>query len=140
MVAEEVHIDLATVFVRILHSTAMGRFFLWEQDCEIEFREVPYDVVLTSDYHGSPTAYVVNTCESLRCQIEDHEGPFDFGMLEDFLRDGYFDYLIGPFTFTSDEHLAVSWTTGRESGFSEDDLTALREVTEPLARMTEILA
>ena len=52
--------------------------------------------------------------------------------------EGVSDYLIQPLQFTNGEVHAISWTTQRPGGFTDDDVAALEAIRRPLARLAEV--
>ena len=54
--------------------------------------------------------------------------------------EGVTDYIALPLLFTDGSIHASSWTTKQPGGFSDDQLTALRTLMPPLARLIEIIS
>ena len=128
----------AAVFVRTLHPDVMGRRFLWRAGEGVAMSEAAYDVMETDTYRRSPVPVVFATAEPIRRRIEAPDCPNDYEIIEEMRAEGMSDYLIQPLQFTNGEVHAVSWTTQRPGGFTDDDVAALEAIRRPLARLSEV--
>jgi adenylate cyclase len=128
------------LFVRTLHPDVMGRRLLWRRGGEVEITDAPYDMMETDTYRRSPVPVVFRTAEPIRRRIADPDCPNDYGIVDELRAEGVSDYLIQPLPFTNGEVHAISWTTLRPGGFSDDDIAALEAVRLPLARLAEVYA
>ena len=128
------------VFVTTLHPDVMGRRFLWREGEEVLVTEAPYDVMQTDTYRRSPVPIVFATARPIRRQLDSPDCPIDYEILGELRAEGVTDYLIQPLPFTNGEVHAISWTTQRPGGFSDDDVAALEAVRLPLARLAEVYA
>jgi adenylate cyclase len=128
------------VFVRTLHPNVMGRRFLWRPERQVEVSERPYRFLDEDSYLASPIALVMGGHGPIRRRLVDPECPDDFGIIEELRAEGVTDYLIQPLEFSNGEIHAVSWTTIRPGGFSENDVATLEAIVRPLARVAEIHA
>jgi adenylate cyclase len=127
-------------FVTTLHPDLMGRRFLWRTGEGVVVTEGDYSMRETDTYRRSPVPIVFRTALPIRRKIEDPDCPSDYGIVEELRAEGVTDYLIQPLPFTNGEVHAISWTTLRPGGFSEDDIVALEAVRLPLARLAEVYA
>ena len=125
------------VFVRTLHPNVMGQRFLWRPGQEAEVTEQPHEYLETDGYLASAIALVHGGQGPIRRRLADPECPSDFGIIEELRAEGVTDYLVQPLAFSNGEIHAVSWTTIRPGGFSEDDIGALEAIVRPLARVAE---
>jgi adenylate cyclase len=128
------------LFVRTLHPDVMGRRFLWRAGEEVVVSEAPYDIMATDTYLQSPVPVVYRTAEPIRRRIAAPDCPNDYDIVDELRAEGVSDYLIQPLRFTNGEVHAISWTTLRSGGFSDDDIAALEAVRLPLARLAEVYA
>src|SRR5262249_31066227 len=62
-----------------------------------------------------------------------------FPFLRDLKQEGATDYLALPMRFLEGTVNAITWTTKEPGGFSDAQVAALRAMTRPLTRMTEII-
>ena len=128
------------VFVTTLHPDVMGRRFLWREGEDVVVTEAPYGMIATDTYRRSPVPVVFATARPIRRRLEDPDCPNDYQILDEMRAEGVTDYLIQPLPFTNGEVHAISWTTLRPGGFSDDDVAALEAVRLPLARLAEVYA
>jgi adenylate cyclase len=129
-----------SVFVRTLHPNIMGRRFTWQADKPVETSEAPFELMQAEEYLESPVVRVFRTGEQLRRRICDVDCPMDFTVLRDLAEDGVSDYIASPLRFTNGEIHAVTWTTRRAGGFTDEHAGALARVVPGLARLAEIYA
>jgi len=126
------------VFVSTLHPTVSGRGFIWRLESGMTATAAPYGVDQSDDYLSSPIAAVYNTGKEVRRRLngadEAGNSPFLVAMREE----GVTDYFAVPVFFSDGRLEALSWSTRRESGFSDIDLDELRALQAPLSRMIEI--
>jgi adenylate cyclase len=125
-------------FVRTLHPDVMGRRFLWRAGEGVAVSGAPYEVMETDTYRLSPVPVVFATAQPIRRRIEAPDCPADYQIVEEMRAEGLTDYLIQPLQFTNGEVHAVSWTTQRPGGFTDDDVAALEAIRRPLARLAEV--
>jgi adenylate cyclase len=128
------------VFVRTLHPDLMGRRFLWRAGEEVLVSAAEHGMIETDTYRRSPVPVVYATAQAIRRRIGDPDCPNDYAIVDELRAEGVTDYLIQPLPFTNGEVHAISWTTLRPGGFSDDDLAALEAVRLPLARLAEVYA
>ena len=128
------------VFVTTLHPNVMGRRFLWRHGAAVEVSEAQYDIVETDTYRRSPVPIVFQRAETIRRRLIDPTCPSDYDILDEMRAEGVTDYLIQPLPFTNGEVKAVSWTTKRPDGFTDDQIGALEAIRLPLARLAEVYA
>jgi adenylate cyclase len=118
----------------------MGRRFLWRRGEGVLVTEAQYDIVATDTYGRSPVPVVFKRGETIRRRLADPTCPSDYDILDEMRAEGVTDYLIQPLPFTNGEVKAVSWTTKRPDGFTDDQIGALEAIRLPLARLAEVYA
>jgi adenylate cyclase len=126
------------VFVRTLHPDVMGRRFLWRAGAGVEVSEAAYEVMETDTYLRSPVPVVFATAAPIRRRIEAADCPDDYQIVGEMRAEGVTDYLIQPLEFTNGEVHAISWTTLRPGGFTDEDIAALEAIRRPVARLAEV--
>ncbi len=127
-------------FVRTLHPDVLGRGFIWRPDEEVQVISIPIDMTGSPELRHNPVRVVMQTGTGMRRRISAPDCPDDFKIISDLRAEGVTDYIIQPLIFTNGEYQAVSWTTTRTNGFTDEDLAALEAVRTPLSRMAEIYA
>jgi adenylate cyclase len=140
LVAAGVNIARCALFVETLHPTVIGRRLIWEPGKEVQVDEASFTFAASAAFQSAPIQVVNKTGEPLRRQLHLDDCPNDFPAIDEFRREGLTDYLVLPMRFTNGEIHAVSWSTRRPKGFTEADITALKCINGPLARLTETYA
>lgn len=129
------------VFVTTLHPNVAGRGFFWRRGAEaVEVSEASYEILDTDLYYKNPVFAVCLDGKEIRRSLFDPACPQDFPLLEDLRAEGVTDYVAMPLDFINGEIHAVSYTTDREGGFSEEEIAALQRVRPALTRVAEIYA
>ncbi|MDP2305707.1 MAG: adenylate/guanylate cyclase domain-containing protein [Pseudomonadota bacterium] len=132
-------IDRIAAFVRTLHPHIMGSSYVWQRETgRVDVTEAPYAVLNSEMYLGSPVGRVHLDGKEYRKRLD---GDEPLGATElSFRARGLTDYLIVPLPFTDGQVQAIAFATRVASGFTEELLDALRDLTRPLARIVEIQA
>jgi adenylate cyclase len=127
------------VFVRTLHPDAFGRSFVWRPGADVVINTASFDLPDSPEYKRSPLAILYGSGHEVRYRLDDPESQ-RFPFFDDMREEGVTDYIALPMHFTDGSTHATSWTTKAESGFTDENLAALREVIPPFARLAEIFA
>ncbi|QWG19808.1 adenylate/guanylate cyclase domain-containing protein [Bradyrhizobium sediminis] len=127
------------VFIRTLHPDIFGRNFIWRPGAEVEMGTVDFDIRDSPQFQNSPLAVVFTQGIEVRARVDDPESK-RFPIIEDMRAEGVTDYIALPLLFTDGSIHASSWTTKQPGGFTDEQLSALRSVIPPLARVTEIIS
>ena len=126
------------VFITTLHPDVMGRRFLWRHGEGVLVTEAAYEMMETNTYRRSPVPVVFERALAIRRRLADPACPDDYEILAEMRAEGVTDYLIQPLPFTNGEVHAISWTTLRPGGFTDDDVAALEAIRRPFARLAEV--
>ncbi|MEZ5923096.1 MAG: adenylate/guanylate cyclase domain-containing protein [Hyphomicrobiaceae bacterium] len=140
LVACEVPIERAAVFVKTLHPMVMGRSFTWRSDTGVKVAEAPVGFDDSETYRASPVAAVVVSRTVVRRRLGEASAPRDFPVLDELASEGITDYIALPLLFGSGEVHVATFSTMAPGGFSEDDISGLEAVIVPLTRIAEIWA
>ena len=131
----------ANVSVRTLHPNVLGRGFSWNEDRDaVEVTEVAHEILESEQFLNSPIRVVFVEHVEVRRRLCDPGCPMDFGILPELLAAGVTDFFALPLRFVNGEVHAASWATRQPGGFRDDQIDALRRVTNALARIAEIYA
>ena len=139
MVAAGLPLWRVGVFVRTLHPEIYGRNFIWKPGSEVELGTVDYHILESPDFHTSPLKIVFQQGMEVRVRIGDVTSRH-FPIVEELQAEGVTDYIALPLPFIGGTVNASSWTTRQPGGFTEAQLTALRKIVTPLARVIEIIS
>ena len=127
------------VFVRTLHPEIYGRSFIWKPGAEVELGSVEYKILDSPDFHSSPLIIVFQQGLEVRARVDDPRSK-RFPIIEDLRAEGVTDYVALPLPFVGGTVNGSSWTTKQPGGFSDQQLSALRSLIPPLARVIEIVS
>ena len=133
-------IDRAAVFVSTLHPNVMGRRFLWNRGEDVDVGEAGHHMLDSDLYRKSTVAEVMKTGKPIRCRIEEPHHLANYNIVDELRAEKFTDYVIHPLDFLNGEYHAVSWSTKRTGGFTDEDMLALNAIRGPLARIAEIYA
>ncbi len=138
LTAAGVGVFRSSAFIRTLHPSILGRRYTWTAGEGIDMVEAPYAVLDSDLFRMSPVAKVYTTAEPLRLRVGEVGFQSHYNNIDELRDEGASDYVIQPLFFTNGEVHAISWTTRRAGGFSDDELAAFDAVVPPFTRATEI--
>ena len=125
------------VFVRTLHPEIFGRNFIWRPDTGVQLSTVDFEIQQSPEFLRSPLAIVFHEGVEVRCRL-DHPSNNRFPFFDDMRAEGVTDYVAIPLSFVDGMIHASSWTTKQEGGFTDAQLSELKRVLPPLARLVEV--
>ncbi len=141
LAAAGVGIDRGVVFVATLHPNVLGRHFVWWRGREaVHVGEAPLHLEADPNYFNSPLAEVMRGGRTLRVKLDAPDGPHDLPFYDEMRAQGMTDYIAQPLSFVNGERHAATWTTKRPGGFTRREISALKAIRTPLARIAEIYA
>jgi adenylate cyclase len=130
------------VIIDTLHPIHEGRAFRWRADRPEEVEVIEYGPTNEGEaaarWRGSPLYHLVESGESLLWQRLDAPNPPAFTMLDELRADGMVDYLALIHRFAADgvigemDCVYSSWATDSATGFSDQDVAALRRLSATL--------
>lgn len=125
------------VFVRTLHPDIVGRNFIWRPGAEVVVGSANYEMLDSPEFRNSPLAIVFDEGREVRALLD---GPDSkrFPFLDDMRSEGVTDYIALPLMNIDGSVHASSWTTRQPGGFTDEQLSALRSLVPPLARLIEV--
>ncbi len=125
------------VFVRTLHPDIIGRNFVWRPGAEVVVGSANYEMAVSPEFQNSPLAIVFGEGLEVRALLD---GPDSrrFPLFDDLRAEGVTDYIALPILHIDGSVHASSWTTKQPGGFTDEQLSALRSLIPPLARVIEI--
>ena len=127
------------VFIRTLHPDIFGRNFFWRPREEVEMGTVDFDVLDSPGFINSPLAIVFTEGKEVRGRLDELQSG-RFPIFADLHAEGVTDYIAMPLLFIDGSIHASSWTTKQPGGFSDEQMSALRSLIAPLARVIEIVS
>ncbi|MGI9500999.1 MAG: hypothetical protein ACR2P3_13255 [Geminicoccaceae bacterium] len=133
-------IDRCAAFVSTLHPNVMARRFLWNRGQSVRVDEADYNLRETETFRKSTVPVVMQTGKAIRLHLADQNCPDEYNIVDELRAEGFTDYVIHPLDFLNGQNHAISWSTRKASGFSDNDIITLLAVRAPLARIAEIYA
>jgi adenylate cyclase len=129
----------AAVGSLILHPLLDATLIIWKRDGGVAVEDTPRPLTRGNEaWRRSPFfRLLTNDGRDLRYRLELGEGRGDYPVLDEMTDAGITDYLVlrfrlGPtVTLGANDDLYSSWATDRPGGFSDAEITLLREL-EPL--------
>jgi adenylate cyclase len=128
-----------SVFVRTLHPDVFGVRFTWRTDTEVEVNAANFDVRDSEQFRSSPLAILYQKEAEVRYRLDDPESR-RFPFLDEMRTEAVTDYIALPLHFADNSVHATSWMTRQPGGFSDEQLSMLRALARPLARVIEIIS
>jgi len=129
----------AGAFVKTLHPDAFGRSFIWRQGADVVINTADFDFPDSPQFRQSPLALLFGSGQEIRYRLDD-PATWRFPLFDDLRAEGITDYVALPLLFTDGTTHASSWSTRQPGGFSDEQLSALRTIVPPFARLGEIFA
>jgi adenylate cyclase len=129
----------AGAFVKTLHPDAFGRSFIWRQGADVVINTADFDFPDSPQFRQSPLALLFGSGQEIRYRLDD-PATRRFPLFDDLRAEGITDYVALPLLFTDGTTHASSWTTKHPDGFSEAQISVLRTIVRPFARLGEIFA
>jgi adenylate cyclase len=106
---------------------------------EVKVTSADFDIRDSLEFKNSPLAVLYESECEIRLRLDDPSSQ-RFPFLDDMRAEGVTDYLALPLHFADNSVHALSWTTRQPGGFSDDEVTTLRALARPLARVIEIMS
>jgi adenylate cyclase len=126
------------VFVRTLHPDIFGRNFIWRPGAEVVVATADFDIQQSPEFLRSPLAILYGKGQEVRFRLDSPESK-RFPFFDDMRGEGVTDYIALPLMFVDGSIHGSSWTTKQPGGFTDRQLTALKVVVPPLARLIEVI-
>ena len=139
LVAAGVPLWRVGVFVGTLHPDVVGRNFIWRPEAAVAVGTAGYDFLDSREFTNSPLAIVFREGVEVAYRMSDPESR-RFPFFEDMRKEGVTGYIALPLRFIDGTVHASSWSTKQLGGFTDAQLTALRALIVPFARLGEIFA
>jgi len=139
LVAAGVPLWRVGAFVRTLHPDVLGRNFIWRPGAEVTVGAATYDMLDSPEFTTSPLAIVFREGIEVAYRMDDPESR-RFPFFDDMRAEGVTGYIALPLRFVDGTIHASSWSTKQPGGFTDAQLTALRTLMVPFARLGEIFA
>jgi adenylate cyclase len=137
--ADGIPIARATIHLRIQHPQWFGSRVLWRPDLkDAELHPIEFGVTETDRYHNSPVGAVHAGTAQVRKRLEHAPNGQDFLLYEELRREGLTDYVAWPLEYTLGIRHAITFAADRPGGFTDDEVSLLRDLLPALALVTEV--
>lgn len=118
------------------HPELVWRTVQWTEDGGVKTIERSREGLLRPYFTASPFARLRQGVPELRVRLD--PGPLPFPICEDLRARGATDYFAQALPFCTGEIGHVSWATRAPDGFSEEAVSALRDLTAALGQRLEL--
>jgi adenylate cyclase len=116
-----------------LHPQFLGTFFVWWRDVGQTVQTlVAHEVRDTILFEDNPVRRVIEGGETIRRRLDVPAAGFDFSILPDLKAKGGTEYLVLPVAGANARNYAISYTTDRAGGFSEQEIAQLTRMSQRL--------
>ncbi|MBL8698627.1 MAG: adenylate/guanylate cyclase domain-containing protein [Alphaproteobacteria bacterium] len=140
LVAGGLPLARASVNVGTLHPQLIGFSARWTAaDGRAEELTLAHGLRETAAYRNSPFFRIFEYGESVRCRLDGPEAALPYPIMRDLKAQGMTDYFAMPMLLGSVSRNAATFATDRQGGFTEDDLTRLRDLGPALSIVLELL-
>jgi adenylate cyclase len=138
LVAAGVPLDRLAAFVRTLHPQVAGRSFVWSAGQPVVVTETPWAVFSSPAFTRSAMQPVFEGSSLLRVRlgVETPTHPD----LQKMKAEGYTDWVACGLRFISGGSHAITFSSRRPGGFSDEQVEWLRQISRALTRLAEVLA
>jgi adenylate cyclase len=137
--AQGVPIARATMHLRLQHPQWFGSRVLWRPDLkEAELHPIELGITETDRYQNNPVGVLQAGAAQVRKRLEEAAGDQDFPIYEELRREGLTDYVAWPFEFTLGIRHVITFASDRPGGFTDNELSLLRDLLPALALVSEV--
>ncbi len=138
LLAAGVAIERGMIYVATLHPNVLGRRLIWRRgEPEVAVNEAGLVLERHPDFNNSPIDKVMRDGRTLRARLAGPDRARDFPVYDEFHEQGLTDYLAQPLAFIDGEKHAATWATRRPGGFTRREVSALKAIRTPFARVAE---
>jgi adenylate cyclase len=139
LLAQGVPIARASMHLQLQHPQWFGSRVLWRPDLkDAELHPIELGITETDRYNHSPVGAVHAGSGQVRKRLEEAPDDQDFPLYEELRREGLTDYVAWPLEFTLGVRHVVTFAADRPGGFTDDELSLLRDLLPALALVTEV--
>ncbi|MDP3896079.1 MAG: adenylate/guanylate cyclase domain-containing protein, partial [Mesorhizobium sp.] len=125
------------LFVDTLHPNVAARRFLWTPEEGMKMNEGGIDLHSRDEYVKNPLPTVTTRQVTIRRRLTNPNLLSDYPILGELVAEGFTDYVAQPLIFTTGETHAVTWSTKRPDGWSEEAIAVFERIRRPFARLVE---
>jgi adenylate cyclase len=137
--AQGIPVARATMHLRLQHPQWFGSRVLWRPDLkDAELRPIELGVTERDTYRRNPVGALQAGAAQVRKRLEEARSDHDFPLYEELRREGLTDYVAWPLEFTLGVRHVVTFAADRPGGFTDDELSVLRDLLPALALVTEV--
>ena len=123
-----------TLHSGVLHPQFLGTSFIWWRDTGQTVQTfVAHEVRDVVPYQHDPVLRVIQGGETLRRRVDVAAGELDFPILRDLKAKGCTDYLALPIPGAHGRRYAVTYTTERVEGFSDQEVSELTGISRRMS-------
>jgi adenylate cyclase len=125
--------------VETLHPQLYGAAYVWQRDKPGAMRLVAGRGLREKPvFENSPLNEIRKTARPLRRRLERPDCPIDFPALAEIKQEGCTDYLAIPMICSNGLINAITWSTDRPGGFSDEEVAGLTDIAATLSVIVEL--
>ncbi len=137
--AEGIPVARATLHLRLQHPQWFGSRVLWRPDLkEAELVPIELGITETDRYRRNPVGALQAGSAEIRKRLEETPDDQDFPLYAELRNEGLTDYVAWPLEFTLGVRHVITFAADRPGGFTDDELSLLRDLLPALALVTEV--
>jgi adenylate cyclase len=140
LVGEGVPVARSSLHLRIQHPQWQGARILWQPGVEKAHVDTfDYDVDTTELFLRRPATEIYNGASEVRQRLDaNNTDVVRYPLFEELQQDGFTDYVAWPIQHTWGKRHVVTFATKQPEGFSEHEITYLKDLLPALALASEI--
>jgi adenylate cyclase len=137
--AQGIPVARGTMHLRLQHPQWFGSRVLWRPGLkDAELRPIELGVTETDRYRRNPVGAIQAGAAEVRKRLEGSPDDHEFPIYEELRREGLTDYVAWPLEFTLGVRHVITFAADRPGGFTDDELSVLRDLLPALALVTEV--
>ncbi|MCK5683410.1 adenylate/guanylate cyclase domain-containing protein [bacterium] len=133
-------IDRLVCFIRTLHPNLAGRLFLWYPGKPVEVKEATYAFFQMQAQNNMLALDVLKTGTPIRRRFWAGDSFERMPDYEEQNWEEFTEYLVEPIKFINGDIHLITFATRAERGFTDSQVSNLRKLMQPFARVAEIYA
>ena len=137
MIGADLGVDTIEIYMKNISPAVLGSAVFWTKGGGVKVVKFSHAQMLTDVYVGSVQKNVTDTGRTVRVRMG-AGNPFEaHPYIQSKLTRGYSDYIMCPLFGKFIPNGAIAVGTKRAGGFTDQDITAIRRLQAPLARVVE---
>ena len=137
MIGAGLPVDIVGVYKKNINPMVLGSLVLWTRSRGVRVVRLSHAQMLTDLYVGTVPHHVIDSGRAIRVRMGTGSPHEAHPSIQTMLERGYTDYIVCPLFGRFTPTGAISAGTRAAGGFAEEDISAIRRLQAPLARVVE---